>query len=155
MSTRVAGGLIGLVFGFMLCWSGMTSPDVIRGALLFEQFYLFGFMFSAMATAMLGLALLRRRPRTALLTGEPIKWARERPKANHVTGGVLFGAGWGVANVCPGPVLTQLGQGIAWGLPTAAGVVIGVVVFNRQGARETEPAAEPMSSRLEPGLRST
>ena len=72
MRSRIAGAAIGLVFGITLCWSGMSSPDVIRGALLFEHSYLFLFFASAVGTAALGLALLRRRERRALLIDTPL-----------------------------------------------------------------------------------
>jgi hypothetical protein len=38
--------------------------------------------------------------------------------------------------------MTQVGQGIVWGLFLLAGVLIGVYVFQR-GNEETEPAWEP------------
>ena len=59
MSTRVAGAVIGIVFGVVLSWSGMTSPEVIRQGLLFESSYLFLFFGSAVLTAFIGLRLLR------------------------------------------------------------------------------------------------
>ncbi len=43
MSTRVAAALIGVVFGAVLSWSGMTSPEIIREGLLFKDPYLFLF----------------------------------------------------------------------------------------------------------------
>ena len=60
MSPRVAGLGVGLIFGIVLSWSGMTSPDVIREALLFQDSYLFLFFGSAVFTGAVGLALLRR-----------------------------------------------------------------------------------------------
>ena len=60
MRPRLAGLGVGLVFGVVLAWSGMMSPDVIRNALLFEDSYLFLFFGSAVATAGIGLRLLRR-----------------------------------------------------------------------------------------------
>ena len=144
MNRRVAGGLIGVVFGIGLSWSGMTSPVVIRQALLFERSYLFLFMASAMATATLGLWLLRRRPRRALLAETQLTWPREQIQRRHITGAVIFGAGWGIADACPGPVATQIGQGIAWGLITLAGIAIGIYAFIRMGSRETEPATQPV-----------
>ena len=33
--------------------------------------------------------------------------------------------GWAVADVCPGPIAAQLGQGVPWALATLAGLVIG------------------------------
>jgi uncharacterized membrane protein YedE/YeeE len=139
---RAAGALIGVAFGFVLCWSGMVSPDVIRGALLLEQSYLFLFFASAVLVSAIGVELLRRRHARALLTGVPVGWPRERPERRHIVGSAIFGVGWGVANACPGPVAAQVGQGMLWALPLLAGILIGVRMFLRAGAQETEPAEE-------------
>ena len=144
MRRRIAGALIGVVFGVMLSWSGMTSPVVIREALLFQASYLYLFMASAVATAALGLWLLRRRPRRALLAKTSLTWPRERIERRHITGAVIFGVGWGVSDACPGPVATQLAQGIGWALFTLTGIVIGIYAFQRMGSRETEPSSQPV-----------
>ena len=47
----LAGAAIGIVFGIVISWSGMASPEIIRHALLFEQAYLFLMFASAVATA--------------------------------------------------------------------------------------------------------
>jgi uncharacterized membrane protein YedE/YeeE len=133
MDRRLAGLGIGLVFGVILSWSGMTSPDVIRDALLFEDSYLFLFFASAVVTAAIGLRLLRG--------GTGISWETPRPARRHIVGSLVFGLGWGLADACPGPVATQVGQGIGWGLFTLAGIVIGVYLYLRHG-EETEPARD-------------
>jgi uncharacterized membrane protein YedE/YeeE len=131
---RVAGALIGIVFGFVLCWSGMSSPTVIRQALLLEKSYLFLFFASAVATASIGLWVLRRR--------EQVNWTSERVERRHVVGSLLFGVGWGVAGACPGPIATQVGQGVGWALFTLAGLATGVYVYLRRHRVETEPAVD-------------
>ena len=141
MPVRFAALGVGIVFGILLSWSGMTSPDVIRGALLLEQSYLFLFFASAVAVAALGLALLRRSGARAVLTGAPIGWTPDRPARRHIVGSLIFGLGWGVSDACPGPVATQVGQGIAWALCTLAGILVGVYLFQRRN-EETEPATE-------------
>lgn len=150
MSTRFAGLGVGVLFGVVLSWSGMTSPDVIRQALLFERSYLFLFFASAVLVATVGLALLRRANARALLTGARTSWTPERPARRHILGSLLFGLGWGIADACPGPIATQIGQGIAWGLCTLVGVVIGVYVFLRRSETETEPATDVPA--VAPGL---
>jgi uncharacterized protein len=140
VSTRLAALVVGIVFGVMLCWTGMASPDVIRSALLFEDSYLFLFFGSAVLTGLVGQRLVRGRG--ALLTGQRIEWEDATPQRRHITGSVIFGAGWGIANVCPGPVASQLGQGIWWSVFILAGVILGVRVFMSR-EEETEPAAEP------------
>ncbi len=131
---RLAGLLVGLVFGVTLSWTGMSDPDVIRGALLFKESYLFLFFASAVLTATVGVHLLRRR--RALLTGERIDWHSVPVQRRHVAGSILFGTGWALADACPGPIATQVGQGIAWSLFTIVGVVAGIWVFLRR-----QPAA--------------
>jgi uncharacterized membrane protein YedE/YeeE len=127
---RLAGLLVGLVFGVVLSWSGMSDPDVIRGALLFEESYLFLFFASAVVVATIGVRLLRGR--RSLLTRERIDWRSTPVQRRHIAGSVLFGTGWALADACPGPIATQLGQGIVWSLFTLAGVVAGIWVFLRR-----------------------
>ena len=127
---KLAGLLVGLVFGVVLSWSGMSDPDVIRGALLFEESYLFLFFASAVLVASVGVRLLRGR--RSLLTRERIDWRSTPVQRRHIAGSVLFGTGWALADACPGPIATQLGQGIAWSLFTLAGVVVGIWVFLRR-----------------------
>ena len=148
--SRLAGLAIGLVFGVVISWSGMTSPDVIRGALLFESSYLFLFFASAVFTAAVGLALLRRARPRAPMTGARVTWTRERIERRHIEGAVVFGLGWGIADACPAPIFTQVGQGIAWGLFTLAGAAIGVYLYLRRSAVETEPACDPAPAPAQP-----
>jgi len=147
MSRRAAGAIVGIVFGVVLSWTGMISPDVIRGALLFEESYLFLFFGSAVATAFVGLRLIRGR--TALLTGERVEWKNELPQRRHIVGSLVFGAGWGIADACPGPVAAQVGQGVWWSFFTLAGVILGVYFFLRH-QEETEPAAERVDAQAAP-----
>ena len=133
MRPRLAGLGVGLVFGLVLAWSGVMSPDVIRSALLFEDSYLFLFFGSAVATAAIGLQLLRRAGR--------VTWTPAPPERRHVTGALIFGLGWGVSDACPGPIAAQLGQGIGWAVWTLTGVLLGVYLFLRRG-EETEPACD-------------
>jgi uncharacterized membrane protein YedE/YeeE len=152
MRTRTAGLLIGLVFGVGLSWSGMTSPNVIRGALLFEHSYLFLFMASAVFVASAGSWAVRRLGVKAAFTGRPVSWTDDPPARRHIVGALIFGIGWGVADACPGPIATQLGQGIAWGLWTLAGVIIGVALFLRREQAETEPVTDTVKVHMDESL---
>ena len=140
MSARVTGGVVGAVFGVALSWTGMSSPEVIRQALLLENSYLFLMFGSAVVTAFVGLRLLRAFRARAVLTGEQVSWTNSRPERPNVAGGLMFGTGWALSGACPGPVATQLGQGVAWSLFTIAGIVTGIVLYKRRQARAARPA---------------
>jgi uncharacterized membrane protein YedE/YeeE len=143
-----AAAAIGTVFGLSLTWSGMANPDVLRDGLLFRSSYLYLFFAAALTTAAVGLRLLRRANTRAVLTGEPIGWTTARPERRHIVGSAMFGVGWAVADACPGPVAAQLGQGILWGVPTAAGIAFGVWLQLRRAERTAGvPDPEPRTSR--------
>jgi uncharacterized membrane protein YedE/YeeE len=145
--SRAAGAVIGIVFGVTLSWTGLTSPEVLRQGLLFENAYLYLFFGSAVLTSFVGLRLVRGR--TAPLTGQRVDWVTQQIERRHIVGSLVFGVGWGIADACPGPIATQLGQGIWWSLFTLAGTVLGVRIFLRR-AEETEPAAEPQQPATSP-----
>ena len=65
-----------------------------------------------------------------------MRWQVQRPERRHFVGSVIFGIGWAIADACPGPIATQLGQGVAWSLFTIVGLVLGIVLFLR---RRPEP----------------
>jgi uncharacterized membrane protein YedE/YeeE len=153
MPARLAGGLVGVVFGVTLSWTGLSSPEVLREALLLDNAYLYLFFASAVATSTIGLGLLRRARVRALLTGEPVAWTRDAPRRPHVVGSVIFGLGWGVADACPGPIATQIGQGVLWSLFTIAGVVAGIVLYLRAGDSAGERAGGEHVDALGSGRR--
>ena len=128
---RVASVLIGAGFGFLISWGQFIDPDRIRDMLLLRDGYMWGMFVVAVVVGFAGLQLLRRVRARALLTGAPIAASVARPERRHVVGAVIFGAGWAVSDVCPGPVVAQLGQGIAWSLPLLAGVAVGVLAYQR------------------------
>ena len=152
---RAAGAVVGVVFGIVLCWSGMADPDVIRGALLFEQAYLFLFFASAVATAVVGLRILRRVRERAVLNAAPIGWSAEPVQRRHLAGSVLFGIGWGVTGACPGPIAAQLGMGVPWAVVLGLGAVLGVWLHLRGSGADTEPACDVVQGQSPPATRTT
>ena len=60
-------------------------------------------------------------------------------------GSLIFGVGWAVADACPGPIATQVGQGVLWSLFTITGVVAGIVLALR--VERLSPRARRAGSR--------
>jgi uncharacterized membrane protein YedE/YeeE len=143
----LAAGAFGSAFGFLISWGQFTDPDRIREMLLLEDFYLYLMMFTAMAVGFVGIRVVRRRRKTALLTGEPISWKVEKPRANHIAGAAIFGLGWAISDSCPAPIAGQLAQGVLWAVPTIAGVLIGIELFFRRSEQRLPLAQRPLSSR--------
>lgn len=142
----------GTVFGLLISWGQFTDPDRIRDMLLLSDPYLYLMMASAVAVGTVGSRLLRRARARALVTGEEVCLARDRPARRHVVGAALFGLGWAVADSCPAPVAAQLTQGVWWSVFTIAGIAIGVLGYLRwQESRARGRAREAVAAAPRPG----
>jgi uncharacterized membrane protein YedE/YeeE len=110
----------GLVFGLGLLISGMTEPEKVLGFLdVFGAWdaTLAFVMAGAVAVAGAGFALARRQ--NAPLFAAKFSWpSRSDIDAPLVAGSALFGIGWGLSGICPGPALVNL-----------AGLTAPIVVF--------------------------
>lgn len=107
MSRALVFLLIGVVFGAGLALSGMTDPAKVVGFLDFFGHWdprLTATMGGAVAMAFLGQWLLRRRGRTLAGAEIPVS-PPTRIDARLLIGATVFGAGWGLAGLCPAPAL--------------------------------------------------
>ena len=114
MPTILAALVSGLVFGVGLAISGMTQPTKVLGFLDVLGFAsgrwdptLAFVMIGALAVAAPGFLLTRRRARPlfATIAAWPSKREIDRPL---LAGAVLFGIGWGLVGLCPGPAIANL-----------------------------------------------
>jgi hypothetical protein len=119
--------LFGTAFGWVLSRSGAADYNFVQGMFLLDNFQLYGIIGTAVAVTAPGLRLLKRAGRTA--TGQPL---RVTPKPRHpgnLVGGVLFGIGWSITGMCPGPILVNIGEGKVYALGALAGALVGAWLF--------------------------
>ncbi len=110
MALSIASFVCGLVFGLGLLISGMTEPAKVLGFLdIFGAWdaTLAFVMAGAVAVSSVGFILARRR--SAPLLASSFAWpTRSDIDAPLVVGSALFGVGWGLCGICPGPALVDL-----------------------------------------------
>ena len=146
----------GLLFGLGLLVSGMANPAKVLGFLDLAGDWdpsLAFVMAGAIAVGGCGFAFARRRTRALL--GQPIRLPKTAPvDARLIGGSALFGLGWGLAGICPGPAVVLLGAGLAKGLVFCLAMLGGMAAFEaasrRRGAFRTEREARavPATPRL-------
>lgn len=119
--------LFGAAFGFVLSRSGAADYDFIQRMFLLRDFQLYGIIGVAVAVTAPGLLLLKRRGRT--LGGGPLAIEAKPRHAGNLVGGVLFGIGWSITGMCPGPILVNIGEGKVYAIAALAGVLVGVSLF--------------------------
>ena len=106
----IAPLLCGLVFGAGLLISGMVQPAKVLGFLdIFGAWdpSLAVVMAAALAVSVPGFRLVDRRPRP-WFAGQYFQPAQSGIDPPLVAGAALFGIGWGLVGLCPGPALESL-----------------------------------------------
>jgi uncharacterized protein len=117
----------GLIFGIGLIVAGMANPAVVLAFLDLSRPWnpsLAFVMVGAIAVATLAFAWANRRDRSLLNQNMLL------PRANQIDravlgGAALFGAGWGLAGICPGPAFVLAGTGAIKGLYFLAAMIAG------------------------------
>jgi len=147
MRTLIAFGC-GLVFGFGLLISGMTQPAKVLGFLdVFGAWdpSLAVVMAAALAVSCVGFALARRRGQP--LCGTQSFWpTATRIDSSLAVGAVLFGAGWGMVGLCPGPALENLATASPRVLVFVAAMALGVLGQNLWQRRRSAGGAPALAT---------
>lgn len=120
----------GALFGFGLSVSTMVRPEVVLDFLLFRDLGLLLVLGGAVVVALLFYQLAPRLLKKPVL--EPA-FGKHLSVLNARTliGAAIFGAGWGLCGVCPGPAIAGLGVG-NWPLLIAlTGIFAGAYVQGR------------------------
>ena len=122
--------LAGLAFGFVMIKSEAASWYRIMEMFYFQSFHMYGMMMSAIATGLTGVLLLKRYGRLLTLDGEAIVIPNKEPgRVNYILGGFIFGLGWGVIGLCPGPIFSLVGMGSIGALAALAGALHGTWLY--------------------------
>jgi uncharacterized membrane protein YedE/YeeE len=127
----VAAFLSGLVFGLGLIVSGMANPAKVLGFLDVAGAWdpsLALVMAGAVAVGLAAFALARRRARPLLAAAMQLPTACAIDR-RLVAGSLLFGVGWGMAGLCPGPAIVALGMGLPKALVFVAAMLAGMGLF--------------------------
>ncbi|WP_296243105.1 MULTISPECIES: DUF6691 family protein [unclassified Psychrobacter] len=131
MLKSIIGLLTGLLFGFGLLISGMTNPAKVQGFL-----DVFGALDISLALVMGG-GLMVATVGVQLAKRQQTSWIGtliEMPSKTTINkklliGAMLFGIGWGLVGICPGPGIVLLGTGQWQAYVFIPSMIIGMLVY--------------------------
>jgi uncharacterized membrane protein YedE/YeeE len=124
--------LAGVIFGIGLLLSGMANPGKVLGFLDLAGHWdpsLAMVMIGAIAVGLVGFAIAKRRTHSLL------ELPMQLPTATVVDrrlliGSAVFGIGWGLAGVCPGPALVTLAMGVPQAVIFVVAMLVGMQLFH-------------------------
>ncbi|WP_438345766.1 DUF6691 family protein [Methylorubrum populi] len=144
MAKIVSAFAVGLLFGLGLLVSGMADPAKVLAFLDVTGRWdpsLAFVMAGAVAVSATGYFVARRRGRPLLASRLEIPTRRDLDP-RLIAGAAVFGLGWGLAGLCPGPALTLLTVAPAQAVTFVAAMVAGMLAFRLLPAAAPKPAVQ-------------
>ena len=131
MLKNIIGLLSGLLFGFGLLISGMTDPVKVQGFLdVFGAWdiSLALVMGGGLMVAIVGVQLAKRQQTSWIgsLIELPSKTVINK---QLIIGAMLFGIGWGLVGICPGPGIVLLGTGQWQAYVFIPAMIVGMLAY--------------------------
>ncbi|WP_112436337.1 YeeE/YedE family protein [Rhizobium sp. AN80A] len=129
----------GIVFGIGLSLSGMLNPVRVQGFLdVFGNWdpslaFVLG---GAVAVAFVGVQVMKRMRHPAFDDSFHLPTNR-KIDAPLVIGSALFGLGWGIGGLCPGPAVASLSVGIPQTVLFVLAMLIGMTLYDRVWSTRT------------------
>ncbi len=143
--------LYGTLFGFGLAVSGLADPARVLGFLDVAGAWdprLAFVMAGALLVTGLGYTAARRRERSG--RGVPLALpTRQDIDFDLIAGATVFGIGWGLIGLCPGPALANLHRGSFEVVLFVGAMLVGVVGYRlpgRPSLRRTRARSEGASA---------
>jgi len=121
--------VIGLFFGVIMYKSEAASWFRIYEMFQFASFHMYGIFASALAVGTLGIQWIKKN-NIKTVGGRDIDISvKTLSVPRHLFGGVLFGLGWALAGVCPGPIYVLAGAGYLSILVVLGGAIMGAFSY--------------------------
>lgn len=130
MIKNLVAGLLGLLFGFGLIIANMTNPSKVL-AFLDVSGEWDPSLAIVMASALITLAAIQRLMQLSPETQSSCDGVKQGIDRRLLIGSAIFGIGWGLSGICPGPALVELSSGLPAILVFIGAMFVGFVIFNR------------------------
>ncbi len=133
--------VLGTLFGLVLSRSGAADYNFIQSMFLLTSFQLYGIIGTAVVVTAPALWVLKRYGRA--VDGAPLAFEPKPLHGGSLVGGLLFGIGWSLLGMCPGPILVNIGEGKLYAIAAFAGAVAGAALHGALYPRLQRPLRLP------------
>lgn len=121
--------LLGIVFGVVMAKSEAMSWFRIQEMFRFQSFHMYGIIGVAVVLGVISIFLIKKF-RVKDLEGKDIQFQSKEPGwRKYLFGGIIFGLGWALSGVCPGPIFVNIGYGYLGMVVVALGAIAGTYLY--------------------------
>ncbi|MCB0545989.1 MAG: YeeE/YedE family protein [Phaeodactylibacter sp.] len=120
---------VGILLGVTLYKAEAVSWFRIYEMFHFQSFHMYGIIFSAIIAGM-GIVQIIKRTHMKSTEGKEITFhPKDRSVPRYLIGGIIFGLGWALAGVCPGPMFILMGSGYTVFIVFLAAAMFGTFTY--------------------------
>jgi len=102
---------VGILLGMTLYKAEAVSWFRIYEMFNFQSFHMYGIIGSAVISGILVVQLIKRKHMKSSDGEEIVFHPKDKSYPRYIIGGFIFGMGWALAGVCPGPMFILMGSG--------------------------------------------
>ncbi len=108
--TKLSSLISGIVFGLGLTISGMLNPEKVLGFLNIFNAWDPSLMFVMIGAILIfsPLHFIFKRKSRPIFAKDFVIPTKTNIDKNLIIGAIMFGAGWGLAGLCPGPAISAI-----------------------------------------------
>jgi len=120
---------IGILFGIIMYKSEAASWFRIYEMFQFGSFHMYGLMGSAVLIGIIGIQIIKQK-NIKPVDGSKMKLEpKDKGITRYLVGGLIFGLGWALVGVCPGPMYVLAGAGFMAVFVVIIGALIGTLLY--------------------------
>lgn len=121
--------VVGIIFGIVMYKSEAASWFRIYEMFQFKSFHMYGIIGSALVLGTVFVQLIKRLKLKSFFGENITIKPKEMQFKRTLFGGIIFGLGWALAGVCPGPIYTLIGAGYTPVIVILVGALLGALVY--------------------------
>lgn len=121
--------VVGIIFGITLFKTEAVSWFRIYEMFHFQSFHMYGIIFSSIAIGIVVVQLIKWNHFKSIEGKEIIIPDKSRTIPRYIVGGFIFGLGWALAGICPGPMFILMGSGYTVLVVFLASALFGTLVY--------------------------
>ncbi len=122
--------LVGVFFGIILSKSEVISWFRIYEMFKLQSFHMYGVIGSAVVIGIVIMRLFKNGTIKSYRGENIVVAAKKKGVYRNLIGGVIFGLGWALGGVCPGPMYILMGKGVVSILIVLFGAHLGVFLYH-------------------------